>query len=437
MIPLVVSMALEPGVMGMLTMKMLDTFVSIFLAVLWFSAFDQAVKTFRVATWFPFAAEVVCLLQVVVLYCLAIWVAWTWKDKQMALTTLTVCGAHYIAFAGIGAGSGAQKAAGGLAGEDLSISMSFFFVALAFGFICALYFANWIIFRSDQPKEKNFQRSVDEMEIDIAGLVISFLITQAVRQAITGHYPAVHFFLQLVAWTRSPHVKTSALQRSFMLLWSVGLTIFAAFATPVIDQYAILRGTHWARMGSRFLKVVIIMMVAWGYLLWGEWEFYNSFHEDPMFAHMVFACICTFVALLVLFLMSTFQERFSSNAARETNAITVSGISLVAAWSWEHCFVFAFDVIGDRYEVGYEGLVPKLVMATVIPLILMPTYVKHVRTHVLRHEEEEEREEEERQHRILSEHKASNSTNRGDEDEEEKVDVLALAWKSAPNLKFH
>jgi len=47
MIPLMISMAMDPGVIGTLTYMLLDTFVSIFLAVLWFNAFSHLVEFFH------------------------------------------------------------------------------------------------------------------------------------------------------------------------------------------------------------------------------------------------------------------------------------------------------------------------------------------------------------------------------------------------------
>lgn len=404
MIPLVISMALSEGLLGTLTMKMLDTFVSIFLAVLWFSAFNQLIRTFRVGTWFPYAGEVVCFVQVMVLYCVAMTVAWLWRDKQMQLTTFTVCGAHYIAFAGIGATTNIQEHMSASVGEEWSVwssVTSFAFVIMAIGFLIVMYLLNWIFFRADKIGDTSFQRSVDEMEIDIVGLVASFLATQAVRQAITGKYPQKHLFLQSDSWQRTP---SSALQRNMMLAWSMMLTLMAALGLPMLEEWTIKKGDRWTNLGFRFLKVVLVMMVAWGYLVWGSWQFYSLFQGDQMYGNMLFASLCTFVVLAVLYLLAMIHEsdQVTSETARETNNITVSGLSLVAAWSWEHCFTLAFDVIGHRYDVGFEGLVPKLFMATAIPCILIPTYVKHVRTAVLKAEEAEEVEEEERKMRILS-----------------------------------
>jgi len=398
MIPVVLSMALSEGLLGVLTMKLIDTFISIFLAVLWFSAFNQVLITFDVATWFPFAKSVLCLLQLLMLYIVAITVAWLWRDKQMQLTTFTVCGAHYIAFAGIGATNHVQESA---VGDEWSVWSAFTalaFVIMTVGFLSTLYVLNWAFFRSKKVGDVRFQRSVDEMEVDIAGLVSSFLVTQAVQHAITGEYPHAHLLLQLMA---RQGMGTSSLQRTIMLGWSIVLTFVAGVCLPMLEEYTIKKDDHWGRRSHRFLKVFMVMMVAWGYLIWGTWQFKTYFSGDPMYGHMLFASLCTFVVLGLLYGFVIIQGKVTSETARETNSITVSGLSLVAAWSWEHCFTLAFDVIGHRYNVGYQGLVPKLVMATAIPCIVIPTYVRHVRKAVLAAEEAEEEEDQERKRRIL------------------------------------
>merc|ERR1719215_102438 len=132
------------------------------------------------------------------------------------------------------------------------------------------------------------------------------------------------------------------------------------------------------------MKVVLIMLVAWGFLLWGQWEFYeNMFGGHGMFGHMIFAIVATFVCLTTLYCMGIYGPAMTNRQVRETYQIITTGISLVAAWSWEHCFDMAFDIIGEQYEVGLEGLVPKLILSIVVPAALLPTYIHHVRPRVL------------------------------------------------------
>jgi hypothetical protein len=417
-------MALTDGLVGKLTLKMLDVFTSIFLAILFFSCTNQAMKTFRVADMFPGAVELFSFLQLVALYLIAIGVAYLYRDNTLVLVTFCSCGAHYIAFTGIGGGSVGQKNIVHIFGEDFGIVGAFGFCVVVAAMLIVIGVIGHILWRKGLMHKK-LHESIDEMELDIVGLVLSFLITQAVQHALTGHYPAAHLFLQ------GHHITHTPFQRAFMLCWSIGLTIVAAVALPRLKHFAHhFAHAKWVTSVIHILKVVIIMLVAWGYLLWGQWTFYEDIlvGQDPMFAHMVFAMIATLAALLVLFLLGHLWESIeaaqaqaeapatagptastssllkrmatsslslvSSKAAkkemRQTFNIMVTGISLVAAWSWEHCFAMAFDVIGQEYQVGYEGLVPKLVLAVILPIFLLPTYVIHIKNRVIEAEEENE-----------------------------------------------
>jgi len=102
----------------------------------------------------------------------------------------------------------------------------------------------------------------------------------------------------------------------------------------------------------------------------------------------VFAALATLVCLGVLVGMAAFRTGAETREAWETTSIITSGVSLVAAWSWEHCFNYAFEIIGVKYQVGYDGLVPKLVLSIIVPAALLPTYLQHVRKRVLEIEEE-------------------------------------------------
>merc|ERR1740123_1262006 len=110
---------------------------------------------------------------------------------------------------------------------------------------------------------------------------------------------------------------------------------------------------------------------------------------------MSFAFVATVACLAVIWVMALLQSGERSQAARTMNNITMTGISLVAAWSWEHCFDLALDVLGEKYEVGYGGIVPKLVLAVGVPFVLLPTYVTHIRKRVCEIEKKEEEEESE------------------------------------------
>eukprot|EP00933_Yihiella_yeosuensis_P067410 TRINITY_DN721_c0_g1_i3.p1 TRINITY_DN721_c0_g1~~TRINITY_DN721_c0_g1_i3.p1 ORF type:complete len:503 (+),score=95.26 TRINITY_DN721_c0_g1_i3:64-1509(+) len=384
LVPLVVYMALEDGILSELTMKLIDTFISIFLAILWFNCFSTALKTFGVSTMFAYAEEVFGVVQIIILYAIANFIIHKVRDDKKACITFSGCAAHYIAFVAIGTSAISQEhGSEQLASNEVEPVMSFALVCVIIGVLVVGAVANHYIWRKDM-KHHVMDECIDELELDILGLVSSFAITQAVRHSITGRYPHYgHFFLQLEG---APGPAHEAWQRWFMFGWAVALTAVAVFVLPILnkmghDSWLMHHLTHC-------FKVIVIMLVAWGYLCWGTWQFNETmFKGDPMFGHMVFACLATCVCLFVLWAMSKRMGDNPTPAQRETNIITITGISLVAAWSWEHTFNMAFDIIGNEYQVGYKGLIPKLVLAITIPAALLPTYIRHIKGRVIEDDE--------------------------------------------------
>lgn len=384
LIPTVVSLALSEGRLQELTLKMLDTFTSIFLAVVWFNTFQQILETSHVADAFPLATDLIALVQVIALYMVAMYIAWLWRGHTMGVSTFCNCGAHFIAFAGIAAaGRSQQKASQSLDGS-IDIVAVFLFCAVSAGILGAIFATNWFFWRRKCKDEAVLNHAVEELEVDVIGLVLSFLLTQAVRRAITGDYPVLHF-LQLESMRFESHPRVhAAWQRHFMLVWSVGIAIVAAVAMPKLN-HLVERSDDWRiKQLLNMTKMMLIMLVAWGLLLVGEWEFYEViFKGQELFGQMLFACLATFSCITVLFLMSRVMPAEISGESAITFSNITTGISLVSAWSWEHCFNTAFDLLGQKYEVGYGGLVPKIILSIVVPCAILPTYLNHIRPRVL------------------------------------------------------
>lgn len=249
--------------------------------------------------------------------------------------------------------------------------------------------------------------AIEELELDIIGLVLSFAIMQALRHVLTGHYPAqAHLLLQSAGGSDciinglEHHHQHTASQRGLMLLASVVLTLLAFLSLRFLEDFK-GRG-YWVNKGIHVVQVVLVMCVAWGYLLWGEWQFYETFFRgDKMFGKMVFAVIATTASLLIILSLAyATHERFSS--ARGYAKIVVMAVSLVAAWSWEHCFHTAIDVLAEQYQVGYGGLVPKIVIAFAVPVIILPGYIIFMKPIVVEVDERTNAEEHEKLHDDLA-----------------------------------
>lgn len=383
-IPLVIGMTLEEGVLGHLTIRLLDTFTSIFLAVLWFNMFSSVGMACSSAVKIPYFIEVFSAIQMLVLYGIANVIAYLWRNNHLKMTTFCSIGAHFIAFAGIMTGSHMQHEASKMADEEIQPIVSFAFCFIIMLVLLAISGVNQCLWRK-RVEHHAMNHALDHLELDILGLVLSFLITQAVRHALRDEYPKMHHLL--LQQRHEPDYIHPQWQCWFMLGWSVFLTILAGILLPMLNQY---KEKGWVNKLIHVTKVTLIMLVAWGYILYGQWEFYGRlFHGDAMFGHMVFAVLATAIGMILLYIMAEIQGRTSRTQVLETNRITVTGISLVVAWSWEHCFDIAINVIGKDYQVGYGGLVPKIILAIAIPAVMLPVYFKHVRTRVINLPDEE------------------------------------------------
>jgi hypothetical protein len=390
MLPVGVYMLMSGGQLGKVTLQMLDTFISIFLAVLWFNFFETAMRFSGVRRAFPGAEQIVAILHLFALYGIAVFIAYLWRDHHMSLVTFCSCGAHYIAFAGIAGGSSLQS------GVDIAWCSFTFCVITCLVFAAASFATHFLVL--DKIDNRRLFRAIDELELDIIGLVLSFMITQAIRHALTGEYPAAHFIqknataslrgatyeINLLA---SPgHHGSKAWHRYFMLVWSMMLSVVTFVLLPLLHRFESLG--YWAEKLIHIVKVLVVMLMAWGYLLWGQWEFEATFKGEKMFGYIVFAVMATMVCFALLFFMSWLDVH--KRTMHESVGICITGISLVAAWSWEHCFNVAFDIIGDEFQVGFGGLVPKGILALGIPAFVLPTYLMHIKPWVIENEEKSE-----------------------------------------------
>jgi len=422
LMPLLVYMTMTKaagGAVSDLTFRMIDLSTSIFLAVLWFSASADIFEHPAVKKLFPHAEEAFALLQVFLLYGLTMFIAYTFRHNKYYLLTFCGCAGHYIAFAAIKATGENQHAFGEGLSEEHSVFASFGFCLIVLAVLITLSLICFFTWRR-YVKDEELHMAVEELELDIVGLVLSFAIMQAFRHALTGQYPAeAHLFLQqhdavgidivnsLGTVSRCDedqgnHGHHTATQRAIMLIFSISLMIFAMISLKYLEEFK-QRGRYWTHKAVHVVQIVLVMCVAWGYLLWGEWQFYETyFRGDKMFGKMAFAVIASFVGMSLITGLAFATYERSSNA-KGYASLVVMAISLVVAWSWEHCFHTAIDVVSKQYQVGYGGLVPKLIIAISIPLIILPGYIIFLKPIAVKADEKAHAEEEETMHLLLSE----------------------------------
>lgn len=402
--PVLMSMLMTQvagGQVSYLTFRMIDMGTSIFLAVLWFSAFGDILHRA-----IPYADATVIGVLVLVLYVGAMSIAYTLRENKFSLFVFLGISAHFIAFAAIKAATEAQQNSGRLGG---GAAMSFGFCVLLFGVFAAISLVCFYSWRR-YTKSEELQIAIDELELDVAGLVLSFTIMQALRHALSGHYPSpAHLFLQ-----SSPSLAPSALrsiagghghaterQKSEMLMWSIGFTVLACVALFTLNTLKD-RTHYWCHKLLHVVEVVLVMCAAWGYLLWGAWQFTETdFSGDPMFGNMIFAVFATIISFIVI-VVAAFaidKEYLVKGYAR----LCIMAISLVTAWSWEHCFHVAVNIVAAEYSFTQGGLITKVIIAIIVPLTTLPGYIAFLKPIVLEKTEKFDADEEEAEHKDLAE----------------------------------
>merc|ERR1719193_2334094 len=100
--PLVIHFVSFGKIRAIVTWKLLDTFVSVFLAVLWFNAFSGFMHAWLdPKTPSPAFMALIGLAEFVVLYVGVIVLSFMLKQRRLVMGAFVAIGAHYIAFAGV------------------------------------------------------------------------------------------------------------------------------------------------------------------------------------------------------------------------------------------------------------------------------------------------------------------------------------------------
>jgi hypothetical protein len=247
----------------------------------------------------------------------------------------------------------------------------------------------------DEHNRHQWEHAVDEVEIDAAALLTSFMVTQCLRTTLVGKYPQLH--LQLNLAQSGPHgVVHTQWQKNFMIVYAIILTLFTAVILPKLGVKVSHSASPTVRKMHDFLRMTLVMMAAWGFLLWSEWQFTEgSFKDDRLFGNMVFAMGCTFFCLFLIHVAGTTLDSMPVNdpsltedqrqfriELRQTAHLFTVGFSLCTAWAWEHSFSMALDVFAWKFQVGYGGLVPKIAVAVLMPILIIPVYVNFLKAEV-------------------------------------------------------
>lgn len=235
-------------------------------------------------------------------------------------------------------------------------------IVVALGLLGILYIS-WRAKKSAELlADDDFMDKTDDLENDCCAMTFSVVFTMFIRFVLTGHHPSS-------ADTEFDH---SANQRMLMLIYAFVALAFAGFCVQWCARKSSESDSYAAKRVYDFVSTVASMNVAWAFLYWGEWQFYEElFKHDAVRGRVAFAIVATVVAGLALLCLAKLPTS-SGLTFQKQRLAALTALSLLCAWSWEHCMDAAIEdmVKGKSHPVTLKVLTTLAMFAIVLPVYI-------------------------------------------------------------------
>jgi hypothetical protein len=360
------------------TWFLIDQVVAIFLAVMHFQAFDSLLSFSSMGVGNKVAASIV---HMVALLFLVVFVAAYLQRKgdKNAVAVLCGAGAHFVSFSAIHAGAGMQNKVFVAASYTVEMCiLGLVVLCLGIGIIGMLVYKAKQRFTEknkegetiNMTEDDDFMDKSDDVENDAGATAFSVVFTMLIRFLLTGHHPKDDD----TDFDHTAGQRTAMLIYAFICLIVAGVGInFIAKKCPDEPK----NGKEYAvKRVCNFFKTVLAMNVAWAFLYWGEWEFFEALYpHDPIKGRVMFAIVTTLIGGLLLIALSKTPDR-GDKALIRTKLCALTALSLVIAFSWELCFDSAVEqmVEGQAHPVFL-----KVLSCVVMLAIILPVYVIYMK----------------------------------------------------------
>lgn len=341
------------------TILVVDNIVSIFLAVLWFQAITDLTELIPEKHYRAKAAT----LNALIMLSSAFAVAFALRKGTESLAWFCGCAAHICSFSSIHAASTTHEHN---FSDTLTLSFGGFFVVVAVLLVIGttLYFVKKAAgiqpgVEDDDESKKRFLERFDDVETDFGGVCLAMYWTTSVRFAVVGEFPATE---EIEPGEESKH---SAGQRCIMLLYVVCMLGFAAFFVWMKSRMMYL--TYPKRRCIELVQKFLCVSCAFGFLVWGQMHFYEHpyWNMNPLMSRIYFAGICSFLAMVGIFLIAGLQVPMKGG-----RLLGLTCIGLASGLAWEQVFDAALEAEaeGSPYEVKAKIFVAITAMALILPI---------------------------------------------------------------------
>lgn len=408
-----------------MTWSLLENVIAMLVAVMWFQATDDF---FQWCAWSHTWVAIGAIAHALAINVIFIFVAWRLRHKEDLLWTVTACGAHYVGFTAVHAGSQVQDSffSWHYAMCFLSLFVLFFLCA-GFSFVTHKVLSLAEHRRevaeaaqgSDQPTDPavldaqygdpnfpKFIEKIEELEDDVCGMLLAFAWTMLVRYLISGTY-------QTFEEGETGQIQHNWVQRLILFIYLCCMLGLTFYLLPKLQQLSQKLISPLKKRVLLMLHPFLTMSVAWAVLLWADWTFYEAyFRGKAVLGRMWFAFLASFVVFGIIYFIAHTQKRImhpDRNSASkddrekahavdlamrwtdlERRKFTLCMMALVVAFAWEETYDESIEGSYSMTGSGWKTLI-KFFDAMIISAVLLPVYVWYVRPHVEGLEEEEDK----------------------------------------------
>lgn len=377
------------------TLYMIDQVVSVFLAVLYFSAMDSVLELYGIEQddkrW-------IAIVNTVIIFVLALFIAHVLRKQEVYLGIFCAAGAHFVGFTALAAAEHHH--------EHVLVERSDYHWMRHLGLLGALGLVFMVAgFLTHKAKlaagaDEDFMDKTDELEQDASALAFSVVWTLTIQLMITGvHKEHGH---------SDAHENHTAKQRLIMLIYAFASIVAAGIMVRICSlPYFGDDASYFVRRIAGFLATVASMNVAWAWLFWGEWQFFDTvFEGEPVVGNIVWSITATFFSALTLICLSRIPQSHSSKekpkskstsdpersafekAVRQVKKlakprgfaherkVALTALALIVAFSWEGSFDTAVDEMCKGRSAPHQV---KVACTLVMSVILLPVWALYLR----------------------------------------------------------
>jgi MFS family permease len=321
------------------TVLVADRVTAIFLAVLWFSAFDDILQQVIPSHhhWW------ILILQCLVMLTAATMLAWSLRQKSFGLAAFCAVGAHFSSFMGTHMALNVQKNHFVL--SPIHTAFGFLVVALLFLLVCGfLYIIKKTVLhirvgsKSRDESVNEFMDRFDDTENDFVAMSLAAYWVMVVRFMITQHYPEDG---EVEPGETPPHTGP---QRLWLLMFSIALLVIGLIAVHFLSNITI-NGYVPNRCADIF-KAFMINSWVFALIFWAEMEFFEHpyLSTQPIVTRIFFASVVTMATAVCVLVCAP----LSTSAGART--VLLYSSALATGIAWEETFDAALDSYYDPYK---------------------------------------------------------------------------------------